>query len=234
MIAPTILLVEDDENVREGYAELLKRAGFEVAAFADGDTAIAHFDPVQTELVILDISLGDDTEAGFHLCAELRRRSETVPIIFLTCHDSDFDKISGMRLGADDYITKEVNVDYLIVRIKALLHRNAILSRRVKEKPGNKILRGDLMLNMDTLKCTWKDQPLDFNLTQLWMLHDLVSNRNQVRSAEQIMNAANMIIQPSTVAGHIMNIRKVFQTADPDFSAIRTERGLGYRWVDEK
>lgn len=232
MNMPTILFVEDDENIRNGYAELLKRAGFEVSAFADGETALVHFDPIQTELVILDISLGDDTEAGFHLCAELRRRSETVPIIFLTCHDSDFDKISGMRLGADDYLTKDVNVDYLVVRIKALLHRIAILNKRIKEKPENKIQRGDLMLNMDTLNCTWKGQPLDLNLTQLWMLHDLVSNRNQVRNAEQIMNAANMTIQPSTVAGHIMNIRKLFQTVDPDFTAIRTERGFGYRWVE--
>jgi two-component system OmpR family response regulator len=183
--------------------------------------------------VILDISLGDDSEAGFHLCTELRRRSESVPIIFLTCHDSDFDKISGMRLGADDYITKDVNVDYLVVRIRALLRRVSILSKRLKEKPQNKLQRGDLMLNMDTLKCTWKDKPLDFSLTQLWMLHDLVSNRNQVRSTEQIMDAANMTVQPSTVAGHIMNIRKVFQTVDPNFSAIRTERGIGYRWMEK-
>lgn len=225
-----ILFVEDNKDIRESYSKLLKQAGFEVSAVADSSSALKHFDQAKTDLVILDIILGSDSDAGFNLCTELRKRSNSIPIIFLTSLDSDFDKISGMRLGADDYLTKDINIDYLLVRIKALLRRVEVLSGK-----NNDVLKemscGDLIINLDTLTATWKHQALDLNITQIWMLHALTHKPGHVLSIQQLMDAANMTIQANTVAVHIMNIRKAFQAVDANFDAIKNERGIGYRWL---
>ena len=224
-----ILFVEDNEAVRRSYTGLLSQAGFEVTAVEDSATALKHFELSRFHLAIIDIALGNDKEAGFHLCTEIRKRSETLPIIFLTALDSDFDKICGMRLGADDYITKDVNADYLIVRVKALLRRMAILNKQLKE-PAEILERGDLSLDMVTLTASWKNKLVDLSLTQLWMVYALVSHIGYVRSPEQLMEAAKISVQPNTLTTHIANIRKKFQAVDPEFSAIKSERGAGYRW----
>jgi len=227
-----ILFVEDDDTLRENFTRLLQREGFEVDAVSNKVSAMEHFDLSVPDLAILDITLGNETEAGFHLCAELRNKSQTTPIIFFTLHDSDFDKISGMRLGADDYITKDVNLDYLVVRIKALLHRVEVLSGS-NTGPDNELKRGNLYINMDTLYAKWKDKPLDLSLTQLWMLYALVNHPGHVRSLQQLMEAANITTQPNTVAVHVKNIRSQFQKIDGDFVSIKTERGIGYRWIND-
>ena len=229
---PNILLVEDDEAISDYYSDLLKHSGFDVTAVNNSASALQHFEISHTDLVILDIVLGEDTEAGFHLCTEIRSLSHSVPIIFLTSLDSDIDKISGMRLGADDYITKDVSVDYLVVRIKALLRRNDVLSGKATGEQINELKRGNLHINMDTLSAKWKNQPVDLNLTQLWMVHVLASNRGYVRTPQQLMKAANITVQAGTIVVHIRNIRKLFKVVDPDFDSIKTERGIGYRWVN--
>ena len=227
-----ILFVEDDDTIRENYSELLTAAGFKVNGFSDSASALQHFESHKTDLAILDIALGEDTDAGFHLCTELRRRSQHLPIIFLTVRDSDIDRISAMRLGADDYLTKGTSVQYLVARIKALLHRIEVLTG-AKNVSGNILKRGELTINMDTMYATWKDKPLNLSLTHLWMVHALASNRGFVRTPQQLMDAANITVQTNTLTVHLRNIRKTFEDIDPDFSAIRTERGIGYRWVDE-
>jgi two-component system OmpR family response regulator len=224
-----ILFVEDNETVRKSYTGLLTQAGFEVTAAADSATALKHFELSPFDLAVIDIALGNDREAGFHLCTEIRKRSETLPIVFLTALDSDVDKISGMRLGADDYITKDVNADYLIVRIKALLRRMAVLSKQITES-AEPLERGDLSLNMDTLTASWKNKLVGLSLTQLWMVYALARHIGHVRTPEQLMEAAKINVQPNTLTTHIANIRKKFQVVDPEFSAIKSERGAGYRW----
>lgn len=229
---PRILLVEDDELLRENFAELLRDEGFEIETAADSDEALRAFERPLPDLVILDITLGRETDAGFRLCSDLRKRSETVPVIFFTSHSSDFDKISAMRFGVDDYLTKDVSMDYLVVRIKALLRRIDTLSGK-KAAPDNVMRRGELTLDMNTLTARWRGERLSLSLTQLWMLHALASNPGHVRSNEQLMNAAKITVEPNTIAAHIKNIRKVFAAVDPDFAAIRTERNLGYRWCTD-
>ena len=227
---PKILYVEDDEVIRKSYSGLLKRAGFDIVATEDITSALQSYDSSPPDLALLDITLGDDTEAGFSLCAELRKRSETLPIIFLSALDTDIDKISGLRLGADDYITKDINIDYLIVRIKTLLKRIQVLSKKSNETP-NRLERGELILDMDTLTASWKGRQVDLSLTHLWMVYALVNHLGHVRTPEQLMEAANTRILPNTLTAHITNIRKKFILIDPDFSAIKTERAIGYRWV---
>jgi two-component system, OmpR family, response regulator len=228
----TIVLVEDDELIRENFSDLLTEEGFVVESFSNSATALQRFNAPLPDMAILDISLGKETDAGFHLCTFLRQKSATIPIIFFSSHDSDFDKISGMRLGVDDYITKDVSMEYLIVRIKALLRRRIALSNATSE-PSSAMVRGDLTLNMDSLTARWKGIPLEISLTQLWMLHALASHPGHVKRHGQLMDAANIVVEPNTVTAHIKNIREQFRQIDPSFSAIRTERGIGYRWVND-
>jgi two-component system OmpR family response regulator len=230
---PTILFVEDDPLIRNNYSKLLSRAGFEVTGVEDSESALLNFDPSRVHLVILDITLGKDADAGFHLCSKIRSISETVPIIFLTGLNTDIDKISGIRLGADDYLTKDMSFEYLLARIKALLHRIEVLRKNIDGAPDD-FKRGNIVLNMDTLSVSWKNKRPRLTLTQLWMVHALVINRGNIRTPQQLMEAAKLVVQPNTVAVHIRNIRKAFEEVDPEFNAIQAERSLGYRWVDEK
>src|SRR6476469_5082014 len=122
-MARRIALVEDDPTIRQNYADALKRAGYEVAAFADRPSASRGFATRLPDLAIVDIGLGDEIDGGFALCRELRNASARLPIIFLSARDSDFDIVSGLRLGADDYLTKDVSLPHLLARISALFRR---------------------------------------------------------------------------------------------------------------
>src|SRR6187455_3283419 len=127
-MARRIALVEDDPTIRQNYTDALTRAGYEVAAFADRPSASKALATRLPELAIIDIGLGADIDGGFALCRELRSASERLPIIFLSARDSDFDIISGLRLGADDYLTKDVSLPHLLARIAALFRRMDALS----------------------------------------------------------------------------------------------------------
>ncbi len=116
-----IAIVEDEPAIRANYVEALNRFGYSTQGFASRPDASRAFAQRLPELVIIDVGLGDEPEGGFDLCRELRAKSPTLPIIFLTARDSDFDVISGLRLGADDYLTKDVSLHHLAARISALV-----------------------------------------------------------------------------------------------------------------
>ena len=115
-----IALVEDDLVILENYADFLSGLGFEVERYPSKVTALRGLLERPPELVLLDISLNGERDAGFVICAQIRRHTPMLPVIFLTSHDAEVDKISGLRLDADDYITKDVSLDYIGVRIEAL------------------------------------------------------------------------------------------------------------------
>lgn len=230
-MAPKITLVEDDEILRDNFSDLLRSEGFEVQTFADRDSAKEGFLRELPDIALLDISLGQDVEAGFSLCTELRQISESLPIIFFTSHASEMDKISGMRLGADDYLTKDISFEYLIVRIRALLKRVSILSSNQKPSQANTISHGPLSIDLDQLSATWNGIHVELSLTQVYMLIALTQQPGKVLTSRNLMNAANIIVEPNTISAHIKNIRNAFRQIDPEFSSIRTERSVGYRWV---
>lgn len=223
-----IALVEDDEVIRENYADMLRSEGFEVDAIATEREARSRFERALPEMVLLDIALDGNPEAGYGICAWLRERSKTLPIVFLTSHSSNVDRISGLRLGADDYITKDTAVDYIVIRMRSLFRRIDALAG-TQAPPGRTV--SDLVLNDVTLLATWKGHSLGLSLTQFWMLRALVDHPGQVLSHKMLMQAANVIIEPNTVVAHIKAIRTKFREIDPEFEAIRTERGSGYRWA---
>jgi len=141
-----IAIVEDDPAIRANYAEALRKHGFEVSAYGTRAEALAAMRARLPELAVIDIGLGSDADAGFELCRELRALSASLPIIFLTARDSDFDVVSGLRLGADDYLTKEVSLPHLLARIAALFRR-AELSRE-PDAQEEALERGPLQLDL--------------------------------------------------------------------------------------
>jgi len=228
-----LALVEDDDVIRANYTDLLKQAGFVVSAYSGRVEALQAFDEALPDIALIDVALGEERDAGFEICAELRRRSPTLPIIFLTSHDADVDRISGLRLGADDYLTKDASIDYVIVRIETLQRRIASVAAASTGRAPDPSVIGRTALTIDdgVSRARWLDQPVDLTLTQYWMLRELVRHAGGVVSHEALMDAAQIVVEQNTVTAHVKAIRDAFRRIDPGFDAIRTERGRGYRWV---
>lgn len=231
-----IALVEDDEIIRNNYSEILADEGFEVVVFSNRQEAMNYFKTSLPDIAILDVGLQDERDGGFKLCSDLRRLAPKLPIIFLTSRDEEIDRISGLRLGADDYITKDASINFLMVRIEALFHRIEVITQ--SEPPElnvaqNNSEHGPLRLDKKSLKAAWKNSPLDLSLTQFWILCELVTNPGEVKTCDKLMHAAHICVEPNTITAHIKMIRSRFRDIDGEFDCIRTERSAGYRWLDK-
>ena len=183
-MAHSIALVEDETSLRENYLDVLRKQGYSVQGYADKTTAMRAFVERLPDLVILDIGLNDETEAGFDLCRELRSQSRTLPIIFLTARNSDLDTISGLRLGADDYLTKDISLPHLTARIAALFRRTEAL-----KTPADKsqiISRNKLVVDMNLMKVFWNNTPLDLTLTEHWIIYSLIKLISKFQMSNRI------------------------------------------------
>lgn len=225
-----IAIVEDEPAIRENYADLFTRQGYRVSSLANRAAAQRAFAGNLPDLVILDIGLDDEVDGGFELCRELRARSETLPIIFLTARDSDFDTVAGLRLGADDYLTKDVSLHHLSARVAALFRRVQAMQDALQEETADHCEVGELGLDMDRLSATWKGTGLPLTVTEIWILHALVRHPGHVRSRDQLMEAANTYVDSATITSHIKRLRRKFQQLDPAFDHIESVYGAGYRW----
>ncbi|MEM1091850.1 MAG: proteobacterial dedicated sortase system response regulator [Pseudomonadota bacterium] len=223
-----IAIVEDDAAIRENYVSAFSRYGYECEGFPDRASALAGFLNRLPDLVIIDIGLGSEPEGGFELCRELRGRSRSLPIIFLTARDSDLDVISGLRLGADDYLTKDISLQHLLARVVALFRR--IEALRSPDPESSQVIQGDLKLALERMAALWKDAPVPLTVTEFWMVHTLARFPGHVKSRDQLMDDANVVVDASTITSHIKRIRKKFVAVDPSFDWIDTVHGAGYRW----
>jgi two-component system OmpR family response regulator len=226
-----IAIVEDDPSIRENYADVLRRQGYEVAAFQDRPSAMLAFRSRLPDLAIVDIGLGDEVDGGFALCRELRALSAALPIIFLTARDNEFDTVAGLRLGADDYLTKDISLPHLLARIAALFRRVDALGQEATAE--DVIERGKLRLDMKRVAAAWAGRPIELTVTELWIVHALARHPGHVKSREQLMGEARMVVDDSTVTSHVKRIRRKFQALDPAFDAIESVYGMGYRWKEE-
>jgi len=225
-----IALVEDDPTIRQNYTDALTRAGYDVAAFGDRASATRTLAARLPELAIIDIGLGPDIDGGFALCRELRAASSRLPIIFLSARDSDFDIVSGLRLGADDYVTKDVSLPHLLARIAALFRR---VDAAAQAPTAEDILhRGKLDLDAQRMSASWSGQSLGLTVTEFWMVHSLARHPGHVKDRDQLMRDAEMVVDDGTITSHVKRIRKKFLAIDPAFAAIETVYGMGYRWVE--
>lgn len=224
-----IAIVEDEPLIRANYVEALNRLGYAARGYASRHQASVAFQAQLPDLVIIDVGLDDEPEGGFDLCRELRARSATLPLIFLTARDAEPDVISGLRLGADDYLSKDTSVHQLAARIAALFRRmDALKAPLAKETV---IEHGLLRLETERMLVSWAGHPVPLTVTELWMVHALVRHPGHVKSREQLMQAADLVVDEATITSHIKRMRKKFLAVDPGFAAIDTVHGAGYRWL---
>ena len=227
-MARRIAIVEDDPAIRANYADALRKHGYEVSAYASRIEAMAALATRLPDLALLDIGLGDEPDGGFALCRELRARSSTLPILFLTAHDSDFDAVSGLRMGADDYLTKDVSLPHLLARVSALFRRADLLAQPAQTE--DILERGKLKLDMKRFSVAWDGKPVDLTLTEIWMVHALAKFPGHVKNRDQLMAEAHIVVDDSTITSHIKRIRRKFAAVDPGFACIDSMYGMGYRW----
>jgi two-component system OmpR family response regulator len=226
-----IAIIEDEEAIRENYAAAFRREGYSVELYDARRPALDAFEARLPDLVVIDINLKDEVEGGFELCRVLRSRSSDLPIIFLTARDSEFDAVSGLRLGADDYLTKDISLPHLMARVAALFRRLDVMQQPAGE--DNRLRRGDLELDIDRMTVRWNDCPVGLTLTEFWMVHALARYPGHVKNRQQLMDAAQAVLDDNTITSHIKRIRRKFVAIDPDFAAVETVYGMGYRWLTD-
>jgi two-component system OmpR family response regulator len=230
-LSKRIAIVEDEPAIRENYAAAFRREGYSVDLYDARRPAMDAFDARLPDLVVIDVNLKDEIEGGFELCRDLRSKAKELPIIFLTARDSEFDAVSGLRLGADDYLTKDISVPHLMARVAALFRRLDAMQK--PQQKSSRMMRGDLELDVDRMTVRWQDQPVGLTLTEFWIVHSLARYPGHVRNRQQLMDAARAVLDDNTITSHIKRIRRKFLAIDPQFDAVETVYGMGYRWLGE-
>ncbi len=229
-MAKTIAIVEDDPDQRDNYVDAITKKGYEVTAYSSRAEALDGFDRELPDLAVLDIILGDEVDAGFEICRDLLSKQPSLPVIFLTERIAEIDKISGLRLGAWDYLPKPISLDYLAERISSLLRIN---EARGQTGGGSGSARtiGDMTIDQEALLVSWKGQPINLSGTEFRMLAKLVRVPGHAVSYDTLMNATmQSLVTNNTINTHMRNIRKKFESIDPEFDCIKSEYGFGYRW----
>lgn len=223
-----IAIVEDEIAIRENYKEVLQQQGYHVQGYANRPSAMLAFNQRLPDLAIIDIGLEDEIDGGFTLCQALRAKSSSLPIIFLTARDSDFDTVCGLRLGADDYLSKDVSFPHLLARIAALFRRSELIGSSPID--DNLLVRGPLTIDGNRMQVAWKELPIELTVTEFWMVHAMAKHPGHVRSRQDLMQEAKIYVDDSTITSHVKRIRKKFLAMDSDFNCIDTVYGMGYRW----
>ena len=223
-----IAIVEDEPTIAANYRDALERQGFVVSIHTNRSNAWDAFEQRLPDLAIIDVGLEEEFEGGFELCRDLRARAPELPIVFLTARDAELDVISGLRLGADDYLTKDISQAQIMARIHALLRRVDALRQPVLEE--HVLERGPLQINLERMSVAWQDRAVELTVTEFWIVHALALHPGHVKNRQQLMDAANVVLDDNTITSHIKRLRKKFAANDPGFAAIETAYGMGYRW----
>lgn len=230
-MAKRIAIVEDEAAIRDNYSAAFRREGYAVDAFDARESALSAFEHRLPDLVVIDINLRDDVEGGFELCRVLRARSSDLPIIFLTARDSEFDAVSGLRLGADDYLTKDISLPHLMARVAALFRRLDAMQK--PQEANSSMTRGDLAIDTERMTVHWQEQTVGLTLTEFWLVHAMARYPGHVKNRQQLMDAAQAVLDDNTITSHIKRIRRKFIEIDSQFDAIETVYGMGYRWISD-
>jgi len=227
-LTDTIALVDDDRNILTSVSMALEAEGFRVLTFADGAEALSGLARQAVDLAILDIKM--PRMDGLELLGQLRQTSD-VPVIFLTSKDDELDEMLGLRMGADDYITKPFSQRLLIERIRAVLRRRVPSTSTDSE--ADVMRRGDLVLDEVRHLCTWRNLEVNLTVTEFLLVQALARRPGHVKSRDQLIDAAygeHIYVDDRTIDSHIKRLRKKFKDVDTDFAHIETLYGVGYRY----
>jgi len=225
----TIAIVEDDANQRQHYAEALRNANYEVIEYADKPSALKGFKESMPDLAILDIMLKEEVGGGFDLCRFLKDEDAQFPVIFLTSRGNELDQIYGLQLGAWDYQTKPVSLEYLITRIRSLFQIKNATPASTKESNARHI--GHLAIDETSMAMQWKDQAINFTPTEYEILLAIVNNPRGISIEELVKATKQRYVENNTINTHILHIRKKLKHIDANFECIKTKYGFGYCWI---
>ncbi len=227
-LSETIALVDDDRNILASVSMALESEGFRVLTFADGTEALSGLARQPVDLAILDIKM--PRMDGLELLGRLRQNTD-MPVIFLTSKDDELDEMLGLRMGADDYITKPFSQRLLIERIRAVLRRRT--PPVATEGEPDVMRRGDLVLDETRHLCTWRNSEVNLTVTEFLLVQALARRPGHVKSRDQLIDAAygeHIYVDDRTIDSHIKRLRKKFKDVDADFAHIETLYGVGYRY----
>ena len=227
----SIVIVEDDDDQRSNYENLLSRRLYTVHAFATKAEALDHLSRHRPDLLILDIILGSDYDGGFELYSEAVGYHEGLPVLFLTDREGEFDKVWGLKMGAWDYQSKPISMEFLAAKVATLMML-ANNQSRPTDDANTEVRRGDLVLNTLSRSVAFAGQSvLNLTVTEFNMLHALVLRPGNVITYERFAQVTHSsVVEKNTISAHIKNLKKKIKRAAPDFNAIDSEYGLGYRW----
>ena len=225
-----ICLIDDDQNILASLSLALKSEKFNVETYSDGIAGLEALKNNNFDIAILDIKM--PRLDGLEVLQKLRNSSD-IPVIFLTSKDDEIDQLLGLKMGADDYITKPFSQKLLIERVKVILKRTSSSSKENEVNSDSLIERGNLLLNMDRHECHWKEERIKLTVTEFLLLESLVNRPGYVKNRDQLMSAAysdDLYVDDRTIDSHIKRIRRKFKAIDQEFNSIETLYGVGYRF----
>ena len=235
-MSQVIALVDDDRNILTSVSISLQQEGFVTRVYSDPSVALKAFADNPPDLGVFDIKMpGMD---GMELLRRVREFS-SIPVIFLTSKDDELDEALGLAMGADDYISKPFSQRLLIARIRALLRRQQLArgeANAEQEEPEPLLERGRLAMDPARHKVRWDGQDVSLTVTEFLILEALAQRPGVVKSRNQLLDVAyndDVYVDDRTIDSHIKRIRRKFRAADPQFDAIDTLYGVGYRFDEQ-
>lgn len=231
MTSKKVLIVDDEEHIRELIKFNLKKEGYDTAVAVNGTEALRIIKETKFDLILLDLMLPEVD--GLEVCKEIRRNEETsdVPVMMITAKGEEFDKVLGLELGADDYITKPFSIRELMARIKALLRRSNV------KKEENIIKFGDVVVNFQTREVTKGTKNVELTLKEFELLKLLIKNKGNILTRELLLDKIwgyEYIGETRTVDVHIRHLRKKIESDDKNPQYIQTIRGVGYKFTSNE
>jgi len=227
-----ILIVDDDPHIREVLRFALEKAGFRTTEAQDGVEAVEAFDAWKPDLIILDILMPEMD--GTEVCKAIRLRSD-VPIIFLSSKDEEIDRVLGLELGGDDYVTKPFSPRELVARVKAVLRRLVEKTKRPTEtgrtpKTPDVLTHGLLRLDLDRYQASWDDSEVVLTVTEFGILRTLMAFPGKVFTRDELMDGAysyDNIVTDRTIDSHVRRVRSKFAAVGGN--PVETAHGIGYK-----
>ncbi|PHS32640.1 MAG: two-component system response regulator CreB [Methylophaga sp.] len=224
-----ILIVDDDPHIREVINFALEKANFSVTHARDGQQALSLFKESTYQLIVMDINMPEMD--GLECCQQIRKTSD-IPILFLSSRDDEIDRILGLEIGGDDYVTKPFSPRELVARVKAILKRTQLTkSPPATTNEENRFNHGLLSLNIEQHMAWWDEQPVSLTAIEFSILTQMIKQPKYVYSRDAIMDGAyqhNIVVSDRTIDSHIRHIRQKFADNGCD-SIILTQHGVGYK-----
>ena len=230
-----VFLIDDDKNILASISMLLENEGYKVSTFSDGESGLKAILENSPDIAVVDIKM--PRLDGIELLKKLRRTSN-MPVIFLTSKDTEIDELLGLKVGADDYITKPFSQNILMERIRILIKRTEL--KNIKKKDNiddkNSIKEGNIFLDTEKYMCKWKNKTVNLTVTEFLLIKSLVKNPGAVKSRDQLIVSAfgedKENIDDRSIDHHFKRIRKKFKIADNNFNSIVTIYGGGYKFSE--